>query len=322
MNQLISQSFASLEEFVAFPHGWDVDFRPISRQHGPVTLHHTCGQNLMINIGELSGSTLQRGVTPKGMRTFALALGNGPDFLWQGRKVSSRELMVFNPSGDLQAVTQPGTSICTFSIDNAYIAEYLARQDCGEDPLPQESLVVTLAEESTDKLLRDMSQFNRGITLSRNHQQAHNLSLLLEESLSDTLLGNLMARHTAINCVAPDRAAQVTSKAVAYIESHKRQLLRVSQICAALGVGQRTLELSFKKHLGISPKQFLKSMRLLGCQQQLLEADPEYCCVNQIAADWGYWHMSQFARDYQLTYGELPSHTLRRSKTSPVPSPL
>ena len=322
MNQSIMQKFGSLEEFVAFPHGWDIDFRPTSADQGQVVLHHISGENLMINIGEFPGSTLQHGATPKGMRTFALAVGNGPNILWQGSTVSNSELMVFNPSGDLHAVTPPGTSICSFSMTNAYISEYLARQDCGIDPLPQESLVLTVGEDASAKLMQDMSQLSRCITHSHTHQQAHDLSLLLEESLADTLLGNLVGRHSAINCVATHRAAQLASNAVEYIEAHKRQVLRVSQICKALGVGQRTLELCFKKHLGISPKQFLQSVRLLGCQQALLEAEAESSYVSEIAADWGYWHMSQFAREYQCVYGELPSHTLRRSKIISAQQPF
>ncbi|MCX2981140.1 helix-turn-helix domain-containing protein [Halieaceae bacterium IMCC14734] len=37
-------------------------------------------------------------------------------------------------------------------------------------------------------------------------------------------------------------------------------------LCDALGAGERTLELSFRKHLGVSPKQYLKAMRMLGCR--------------------------------------------------------
>ena len=33
---------------------------------------------------------------------------------------------------------------------------------------------------------------------------------------------------------------------------------------------------------------------------------------HDVAARWGFWHLSQFAVDYKKLFGELPSRTLRR----------
>ena len=38
--------------------------------------------------------------------------------------------------------------------------------------------------------------------------------------------------------------------------------------------------------------------------------------VGRISARWGFWHMSRFARDYRLLFGELPSETLRGARTN------
>jgi len=35
--------------------------------------------------------------------------------------------------------------------------------------------------------------------------------------------------------------------------------------------------------------------------------------VQDIAARWGFWHLSHFANDYRRMFGELPSETLRSS---------
>ena len=32
--------------------------------------------------------------------------------------------------------------------------------------------------------------------------------------------------------------------------------------------------------------------------------------ILNIANDWGFWHMGQFAADYKSLFGELPSETL------------
>jgi AraC family ethanolamine operon transcriptional activator len=35
--------------------------------------------------------------------------------------------------------------------------------------------------------------------------------------------------------------------------------------------------------------------------------------VQDIAARWGFWHLSHFANDYRRMFGELPSETARLS---------
>jgi len=33
--------------------------------------------------------------------------------------------------------------------------------------------------------------------------------------------------------------------------------------------------------------------------------------IADLANEWGFWHMGQFAKDYQRQFGELPRDTLR-----------
>jgi len=34
--------------------------------------------------------------------------------------------------------------------------------------------------------------------------------------------------------------------------------------------------------------------------------------VQEMAARWGFWHLSRFSSDYRTLFGETPSQTLRR----------
>jgi AraC family transcriptional regulator, ethanolamine operon transcriptional activator len=312
MDHSVSQSFTDLEEFNAFPHGWDINFRPVQNRDGPVRLHHTASENMLINRGEFPGQTLQEGVTPEGMRTFAVPTPGGPEILWMNRKVSSGELMIFNPGGDLRAVTRPGTSICTFSVSDACIEQYMAQQGINEDLLPREPLVLNIGQPFSRVLLGLQSRLSSCI--KHDEGQAHFVDARAQEEaqLLDALLGRLVDSRTSQRRIPTHRSAEITFRALDYIDCHKRQLLRVSQICEALGIGRRTLEQSFKQHLAITPKQLINNLRLIGCREELLETDPRHASVSNVAANWGYWHMSQFARDYRSMHDELPSKTLQR----------
>lgn len=46
--------------------------------------------------------------------------------------------------------------------------------------------------------------------------------------------------------------------------------------------------------------------------RHLWHSRPSQVRVTDIANDWGFWHMGQFAADYRELFGELPSQTLKR----------
>jgi AraC family ethanolamine operon transcriptional activator len=69
-----------------------------------------------------------------------------------------------------------------------------------------------------------------------------------------------------------------------------------------------TLERSFKEHFGVSPKRYLLMSRLSGVRRALLQG-AQGRSIGQMANEWGFWHMSQFAQDYRRQFGELPSET-------------
>ncbi len=90
--------------------------------------------------------------------------------------------------------------------------------------------------------------------------------------------------------------------------------MTVRAICSHTGIAMRTLNRAFRERFGIGTKAYLVRHRLSGVRADLLSAEPGVL-VADVANRWGFWHMGQFARDYVKTYGELPSETLRGSRS-------
>jgi AraC family ethanolamine operon transcriptional activator len=55
----------------------------------------------------------------------------------------------------------------------------------------------------------------------------------------------------------------------------------------------------------------MRAIRLNGVRRELQKARCELCNVQDVAAAWGFWHMSQFATDYRKLFGLRPSDTLK-----------
>jgi AraC family ethanolamine operon transcriptional activator len=94
---------------------------------------------------------------------------------------------------------------------------------------------------------------------------------------------------------------------------HVEDALTVEDLCRELGVSRRTLQYSFREVLRVNPVSYLRALRLNGVRRALKSADQRCGSVQDIAARWGFWHLSHFACDYRRMFGELPSETLSRS---------
>jgi AraC family ethanolamine operon transcriptional activator len=61
----------------------------------------------------------------------------------------------------------------------------------------------------------------------------------------------------------------------------------------------------------MAPATYLRAIRLNGARRDLCNASPETRSVQDVAAAWGFWHLSQFATDYRKLFGMKPSDTLK-----------
>lgn len=105
---------------------------------------------------------------------------------------------------------------------------------------------------------------------------------------------------------------QVVDTARTFIHDHPDTPLTVTDLCEVANVSRRTLQYAFESILAMSPIQYLRMSRLNGVRRELIVAEGGVN-VADIAAEWGFWHMSQFAKDYRQLFGELPSQTRTQS---------
>ena len=80
-----------------------------------------------------------------------------------------------------------------------------------------------------------------------------------------------------------------------------------------LGISQRCLELAFKEHLGITPRQYLYRKRLHNVHKELQLSQPQNGTITEVATSWGFSELGRFAGDYKHLFGELPNATLKKT---------
>lgn len=104
---------------------------------------------------------------------------------------------------------------------------------------------------------------------------------------------------------------RVIAQALAFIEEHKGEPLLIQDLCTATQVSERTLRTIFQEHFGVGPMRLLKVRQLREIRCALLSPEASDHTVTKIAARFGVWDYSLFARNYKALYGETPLETLR-----------
>ena len=97
-----------------------------------------------------------------------------------------------------------------------------------------------------------------------------------------------------------------------FIRANWDKPVDIAGMSALADVSARTLFRQFRKDRGYSPLEFAKKIRL-DRAKELLEQGDESKSVSQIAYLCGFQSASHFARDFRLSFGELPSDVFKRS---------
>lgn len=91
--------------------------------------------------------------------------------------------------------------------------------------------------------------------------------------------------------------------------------LSLGRLAAVSGMGPRALQRNFRQHMGVSPREYVQSVRLQRAHADLMAGAGG--TVAEIAFRWGFTHVPRFAGAYQDRYGVTPSVTLRAARSDP-----
>lgn len=131
---------------------------------------------------------------------------------------------------------------------------------------------------------------------------------LLAETLLDTFV------HEAPSVpgrTLPTSHARLAT-ALEYIHTHAQRAITTTEIAEASSLSLRTLQSTFQAHLGLTPTEYLRGVRLDRARAELLEGEPGLTSVSTTARAWGFAHAGRFAAAYRQRFGEYPGATLER----------
>ena len=93
--------------------------------------------------------------------------------------------------------------------------------------------------------------------------------------------------------------------------------VRSDQLASEFSVSRWHLEHVFHIWLGISPAEYISTVRLNEFRSELLRPDNRNQTIDDIAARFEIWHLSRLSQLYRRHFGELPSKSRLDFKSCP-----
>jgi AraC family transcriptional regulator, ethanolamine operon transcriptional activator len=315
LTRFLSLRTTDFDEIAAGFPGWDQRYIQIGG--GPFRGRAVLAQVGCFQFFEAEGNRamLARGGSPPNSYAFSPVQERNAGAVWRGRVLRREMINIRRPGEPMDHRTSEDYRTTGLIVD----AEFVHRVTASLHGVDVESIlrgpVATIDPQRCVSL--DRSLRSALARLAPGHD-AEATAPQVQEFLIDWLsavLGDLLPeRWRESPSLGLQRRAQVVREAEDYMSTYLDRPMTLLEICEAVGVSERTLIYAFRERLGLSPKAYLKSLKLNRLRQDLKAADPDTQSVHQIARLWGFDHSGALAADYRRLFGELPRQTLQRRK--------
>lgn len=134
----------------------------------------------------------------------------------------------------------------------------------------------------------------------------------VEHKLTHALLACLTDCNASKMKMAGPGHRTIVARFEAFLDAHPNSPLNLEQVCAAVGVAERTLRAACENHLGMGPIRYLNLRRMHLVRRALEQATSCSATVTEIAMSHGFWELGRFSVAYRELFNERPLATLRR----------
>lgn len=284
--------------------GVSVDYVRTDEGTGPAISTQVGSPNLLFSTGSLGFSAKAQSEVPVDRVVFAYIRAAPPGLRWNGVDLADHDVVVL----------APGTA-------------FLGNEPAG---LHASFLVV-----STDTLARTAADLHRTAVDLRTSQLPATkgsaaLSLAAEINAAATGIDHLIGGpaeqrllEAAVRVVSGGEWAElhglrrldsptIVGECIEFTQATYTPTPSIAQLCRAAHVSESRLREAFVDVFGLPPSQYFRFRQLSRFREALAAASPRSATVTDIAFSLGITQLGRAAGRYRVTYGELPSETLRR----------
>lgn len=229
-----------------------------------------------------------------------------------GAQVAPSMLAMHTGQADFQLTTPDEFAFLGVVVQTEWLRQYAALE---HSELPQDVLAQRVLQVS-DRCLNDFRDWLCQVLMAEPaHAQGvtpQGLQHLMDEAVSTLVQLLVHGKGGPRENVSAQHARRTLRRARDYLQAHTDRCVTVHELCQELGSSPRALQDCFHRYVGLSPKTYLKALKLNEARRELRRDDSTLATVSDVAVRYGFWHLSKFAADYRWLFGELPSQTLAK----------
>ncbi len=238
-----------------------------------------------------------------------------------GQEIRDTNALTVEPGLDFWMVAPAHADYAGLVMPQSLVLRYASSlQLAGEEHLRDCPRLIDLPAHRLQALRRFMSM----VLSNFEHNAATRVSAMacsqIEESAAVLLICTFLGRSRQRGAGRPKSSYErIARQARDLVMARPDSPPTLVELCEHLHVGARALNYAFQHAVGTSAGEYLRVVRLNRVREELLAArGTGRVIVSIAAARWGFWHASQFTRQYRVLFGERPSETLRLEDPAPA----
>lgn len=265
---------------------------------------------------------VQNGVAPKGKMCFAVPINVPGSIRMQGREVDDSSLFFLHGGEEFMFHMPMGMELLSITFERELFDEALEQTASAKElnRLLRQPVIRVSPQRFAQARRRLLALFSQALVYE---DLDSTLDQEREAALEQAMLSELLQLMIDPACDKQQRSPSSTRSFI--VEKCHRlatgEMINVPSVidlCQRLQVSRRTVQNSFRSVAETTPLNYLRSVRLNGVRRALMSTRACELSIGDAAAQWGFYHLSHFAAEYQELFAELPSQTARAAITSCV----
>jgi AraC family ethanolamine operon transcriptional activator len=305
----------SLEQFVSGVQGFRLDLLQIDQGAFRAAGSQAHLGEGLVGTARFGRALVQTWTSPARSITIAVRTSRALA-LWQGATFGHSDLLIAGPETAIELASQPGFGAAIASFPEHEFQRTARAHGCGSILDKAKCVLFRLPRADAP---RDVQTAIRSLVSEVSAHHSAPRDPKWEQDRRDELLysmivlasGGITFQQSTHNA----ERTQILDRALFAIKQRPADLLTGAALGRIVGVSKRTLHYAFVERYSLPPARFMRAWRLNGARKELGQIHSQELKISDVANKWGFWHLGQFAKDYRLWFGELPSETCRRNQS-------
>lgn len=316
-NQTISH-FRDIHVHAATVQQWNQDYSQLTAGCAESTLMQLTTTGCHLFLEQINQRVVQNGVAPRDKMCFAVPINVPGSIRMQGRDVDDSSLFFLHGGEEFMFHMPMGMELLSITFEREMFEQALEQTASAKElnQLLRQPVIKVSPQRFAQARRRLLALFSQALL----HEDLDSTwELALEQAMLDELLQLMLDPACDKQQRSPSSTRSfIVEKCHRLATAELLNVPSVTDLCQRLQVSRRTVQNSFRAVAETTPLNYLRSVRLNGVRRTLMTTRARELSIGDAAAQWGFYHLSHFAAEYQELFAELPSQTTRAAITGSV----